>query len=70
MPPGSRNPAAEPPPVPPRGGAHEAADVIYFALGAARGRGVDLVAGAAQLDARAARITRRRGDAKPGGTTT
>jgi phosphoribosyl-ATP pyrophosphohydrolase len=45
--------------------AHEAADVIYFALAAARSRGASLADVARVLDRRALRVTRRPGDAKP-----
>ena len=46
--------------------AWEAADVIYFALVAARVRGASLADVEAELDRRALRVTRRSGDAKPG----
>jgi len=45
--------------------AHEAADLIYFALVAARARGASLEEIEAELDARSLRVTRRPGDAKP-----
>ncbi|TPV96196.1 MAG: phosphoribosyl-ATP diphosphatase [Myxococcales bacterium FL481] len=45
---------------------HEAADVIYFACVRAASRGVDLAAIEAELDARALKVRRRGGDAKPG----
>lgn len=45
--------------------AHEAADVLYFALVAAACRGASLQDVERVLDARADRVTRRRGDAKP-----
>lgn len=44
---------------------HEAADLLYFTMVAMRRRGVSLAAVARELDARARRVTRRRGDAKP-----
>lgn len=44
---------------------HEAADVFYFALTAMARAGVGLGDVARELDRRALRITRRRGDAKP-----
>lgn len=44
--------------------AHEVADVVYFALVAAARSGVSLAQVEAELDRRARRITRRRGDAK------
>jgi len=44
--------------------AHEAADVIYFALTAAARAGVDLDTIARELDRRSLRVTRRKGDAK------
>ena len=44
---------------------HEAADLIYFALVAARARGASLEDIEAELDARSLRVTRRPGDAKP-----
>lgn len=47
--------------------AWEAADVIYFAMVAARARGATLADIEAELDRRALRITRRPGNAKPGG---
>lgn len=47
--------------------AHEAADVLFFALVAAARGGADLSAIERELDRRALRVTRRRGDAKPGG---
>ncbi|MFT4977564.1 MAG: phosphoribosyl-ATP pyrophosphohydrolase/phosphoribosyl-AMP cyclohydrolase, partial [Myxococcota bacterium] len=43
----------------------ETADVLYFALAALAKSGVPLAAVEAELDRRARRITRRRGDAKP-----
>ncbi|MCG8557837.1 MAG: phosphoribosyl-ATP diphosphatase [Proteobacteria bacterium] len=48
------------------GVAHEAADLIYFALVAAESRGVDLEAIERELDARALRVRRRPGHAKTG----
>mgnify|MGYP006421886971 CR=1 FL=1 len=45
--------------------AHEAADLLYFALVAARARGATLEDIERVLDERATRVTRRRGDAKP-----
>ncbi|MEO1009432.1 MAG: phosphoribosyl-ATP diphosphatase [Planctomycetota bacterium] len=45
--------------------AHEAADVIYFALVAAAARGASLEDIERELDRRALRVTRRPGDAKP-----
>lgn len=45
--------------------AHEAADVIYFALAAARRHGVSLQDIETELDQRARKVRRRRGDAKP-----
>lgn len=45
--------------------AHEAADLLYFALVAATRSGVSLADVEAVLDQRAGRVTRRRGDAKP-----
>jgi len=45
--------------------AWEAADVLYFALVRAAAAGADLEAVSRQLDARALRVTRRPGDAKP-----
>lgn len=45
--------------------AHEAADVLYFALVAARRAGVGLEDVARELDRRARRVRRRAGDAKP-----
>ncbi|MCB9506221.1 MAG: phosphoribosyl-ATP diphosphatase [Myxococcales bacterium] len=45
--------------------AHEAADVVYFALVAALARGADLGAIEAKLDERAMRVSRRPGNAKP-----
>ncbi len=45
--------------------ADEAADVIYFALVAARARGASLDDVERRLDARALRVTRRSGNAKP-----
>ena len=47
--------------------AHEAADVLYFALVAARRRGASLADVARSLDRKAMRITRRPGNAKRGG---
>ena len=44
--------------------AHEAADVLYFAMVAMARGGVDLADVAAELDRRARRVTRRPGDAK------
>jgi len=49
----------------PREAAHEAADLVYFALVAARARGASLGAIESALDARTLRVTRRPGDAKP-----
>jgi phosphoribosyl-ATP pyrophosphohydrolase len=49
----------------PAAAAHEAADLIYFALVAARARGASLADIARELDMRALRVTRRPGDAKP-----
>lgn len=46
--------------------AGEAADVLYFTLVAMARAGVSLADVAATLDRRALRVTRRRGDAKPG----
>jgi phosphoribosyl-ATP pyrophosphohydrolase len=46
--------------------AEEAADLLYFTLVRLAGAGVDPAAVDAALDARARRITRRPGDAKPG----
>jgi len=43
---------------------HEAADVLYFALAAMAGAGVSLDEVEAELDRRALRVKRRRGDAK------
>ncbi len=50
---------------------HEAADLLYFALVAAARAGVSLAEIESELDARALRLTRRRGDAKTatGGVT-
>lgn len=45
--------------------AHEAADLFYFTLVTLRRAGVNLAEVARELDRRACRITRRRGDAKP-----
>jgi len=50
----------------PEHAANEAADLIYFAIVAARARGASLEDIERILDARAARVTRRGGDAKPG----
>lgn len=47
--------------------AHEAADLLYFALVAARRRGASLADVARSLDVKAMRVTRRPGDAKRGG---
>ncbi|MDX2130517.1 MAG: phosphoribosyl-ATP diphosphatase [Planctomycetota bacterium] len=47
---------------------HEAADVLYFTLVALRRAGKTLADVGAELDRRALRITRRGGDAKPGGS--
>lgn len=47
--------------------AAEAADVLYFTLVAMTRAGVSLSAVEAELDRRALRVTRRPGDAKPGG---
>ena len=44
--------------------AHEAADVIYFALAAAARAGVPLAEIERQLDLRSRKVTRRPGDAK------
>ena len=49
----------------PRHAAEEAADLIYFALVAARARGADLQSIERVLDERARRVTRRPGNAKP-----
>lgn len=46
--------------------AHEAADVLYFALAACARAGVTLAAVERELDRRALRVTRRAGDAKEG----
>ncbi|GAB4383145.1 MAG: hypothetical protein Kow0022_02230 [Phycisphaerales bacterium] len=46
--------------------AWEAADVLFFALTAARSRGATLAAIEAELDRRSLEVTRRSGDAKPG----
>lgn len=43
---------------------HEAADLLYFALARCRAAGVDLSQVERELDARAARVSRRTGDAK------
>ena len=48
----------------PERAAAEAADLIYFAMVAARGRGASLEAIEENLDRRALRVTRRSGDAK------
>jgi phosphoribosyl-ATP pyrophosphohydrolase/phosphoribosyl-AMP cyclohydrolase/histidinol dehydrogenase len=45
--------------------AFEAADVIYFTLVAMARAGVSLEEVEAELDRRALRVTRRKGDAKP-----
>lgn len=45
---------------------HEAADVLYFTLAAMARAGVSLADVEAELDRRARRVKRRRGDAKPG----
>lgn len=50
--------------------AHEAADVLYFALVAAIARGAALEDVERELDRRALRITRRPGDAKPNANET
>ena len=50
--------------------AHEAADVIYFALTSALRAGVSLADIERELDRRALRVTRRRGDAKQGSRET
>lgn len=50
--------------------AHEAADVIYFALVAAARSGATLADVAAELDRRGLKVTRRPGDAKPGAMPT
>lgn len=47
--------------------AWEAADVVFFALAAAMQRGTTLAAIETELDRRALGVTRRRGEAKPGG---
>jgi phosphoribosyl-ATP pyrophosphohydrolase/phosphoribosyl-AMP cyclohydrolase len=44
---------------------HEAADVVYFTMAMMQRAGVTLADVEAELDRRALRITRRRGDAKP-----
>lgn len=44
----------------------EAADVLFFALTAARSRGATLTAIEAELERRSLKVTRRSGDAKPG----
>lgn len=44
----------------------EAADVLFFALTAARSRGATLASIEAELDRRTLGVTRRKGDAKPG----
>jgi phosphoribosyl-ATP pyrophosphohydrolase/phosphoribosyl-AMP cyclohydrolase/histidinol dehydrogenase len=44
---------------------HEAADVLYFTLVAMQRAGVSLSDVARVLDARALKISRRKGDAKP-----
>ncbi|MEM9372237.1 MAG: phosphoribosyl-ATP diphosphatase [Planctomycetota bacterium] len=44
---------------------HEAADVLFFVLAALRRSGLTLEAVERELDRRALRVTRRRGDAKP-----
>lgn len=49
----------------PEHAAHEAADVIYFALVAARARGASLDAIERVLDGRALKVSRRPGNAKP-----
>ncbi len=49
--------------------AEETADVIYFALVAAARAGVSLDAAIDALDRRALKVTRRKGDAKPGETS-
>jgi phosphoribosyl-ATP pyrophosphohydrolase len=45
--------------------AHEAADVMYFAMVAARAKGASLESIERELDARTLRVTRRPGNAKP-----
>ncbi len=50
----------------PEEAAWETADVLYFALVAAHARGVRLADAERMLDARTLRVTRRKGDAKPG----
>ncbi len=45
--------------------AHEAADLIYFALVAAQARGATLASIEAELDRRRLKVSRRPGDAKP-----
>lgn len=49
--------------------AWEAADVLYFALVKARAAGVGLAEIVEQLDARARKVSRRKGDAKPPGAS-
>lgn len=53
----------------PEEAAREAADVVYFAVTAARSRGATLAQVVRELDRRARRVTRRPGDAKGTGTT-
>jgi len=48
----------------PRDAAHEAADLLFFAMVAAERAGIPLEAVASELDRRALRVTRRAGDAK------
>jgi len=50
----------------PEEAAHEAADLVYFALVAARSRGASLESIERELEKRSLRVTRRAGDAKPG----
>ncbi len=52
--------------VTPEEAAHEAADLMYFALVAAQSRGASLDSIERELEKRARRVTRRAGDAKPG----
>ncbi len=52
----------------PEEAAHEAADLVYFALVAARSRGASLESIERELNSRSLRVTRRAGDAKPGTT--
>ncbi len=48
----------------------ESADVIYFAMVAARAKGASLADIEAELDRRAMKVTRRPGNAKPGASQT